>query len=74
MPTGGLLVPSCDIACTTTSNSHELPGLGDATPSRCSTHGGWPAESKYYTKVSAELGLGTDYVDWGGTSKKRMNE
>ncbi len=36
--------------------------------------GGWPAESKYYTKVSAELGLGTDYVDWGGTSKKRMNE
>jgi hypothetical protein len=36
--------------------------------------GGWPAESKYYTKVSSEIGLGRDYVDWGGTSKKRMNE
>lgn len=36
--------------------------------------GGWPAESKYYTKVSNKIALGNDYVDWGGTSKKKMNE
>jgi len=27
--------------------------------------GGWPAEAKYSTKVA---------LDWGGTSKKHMNE
>jgi hypothetical protein len=36
--------------------------------------GGWPAESKYYTKVSDKVSLGTDYVDWGGTSIKKLNE
>lgn len=36
--------------------------------------GGWPSESKYYTKVTSKIGLGNDYVDWGGTSKKKMNE
>jgi hypothetical protein len=34
---------------------------------------GWPAEKKYY-KVSNEIKLGNDYVDWGGTKKKVMNE
>ena len=36
--------------------------------------GGWPSESRYYTKVSDKISLGADYVDWGGTSKKKMNE
>jgi hypothetical protein len=36
--------------------------------------GGWAAESKYYTKVSKQVSLGADYVDWGGTSKKKLNE
>jgi hypothetical protein len=36
--------------------------------------GGWPAESKYYTKVSDKISLGSDYVNWGGTSNKKMNE
>jgi hypothetical protein len=35
-------------------------------------HGGWPAERRYY-KVSESLELGADYVDWGGTSKQKMN-
>ena len=35
--------------------------------------GGWPAESRYY-KVSPQFALNADYVNWGGTSKKRMNE
>jgi hypothetical protein len=35
--------------------------------------GGWPAERRYY-KVSSQLELHADYVDWGGTSKLRMNE
>jgi hypothetical protein len=35
--------------------------------------GGWPAEAKYYT-ASDEIKLGNDSVDWGGTSKLRMNE
>ena len=36
--------------------------------------GGFPAESKYYTKVSNQISLGADYINWGGTSKKKMNE
>jgi hypothetical protein len=35
--------------------------------------GGWPAEARYY-HVSNDLELHADYVDWGGTSKLRMNE
>ncbi len=35
--------------------------------------GGWPAEGRFY-RVSRALGTRTDSVDWGGTSKKRMNE
>lgn len=34
--------------------------------------GGFPAESRYY-KVSQNIGLGHDFVDWGGTGKTRMN-
>jgi hypothetical protein len=36
--------------------------------------GGWAAEKKYYPKVSDKLEHNNDYVDWGGTSKKIMNE
>jgi hypothetical protein len=35
--------------------------------------GGWPAESRYYKKVSGDFSLNADYVDWGGTSQKKMN-
>ena len=35
--------------------------------------GGWPAESRYYKKVSGRIELGSDYVDWGGVSSKRVN-
>ncbi len=34
---------------------------------------GWPAERSYY-KVSDELKHGADYVDWGGTGKRKSNE
>jgi hypothetical protein len=34
--------------------------------------GGWPAEKRYY-KLSPRIVLGADHVDWGGTSKSRMN-
>jgi hypothetical protein len=34
--------------------------------------GGWPAEKRYY-KVTRELELHADYVDWGGASKATMN-
>jgi hypothetical protein len=34
--------------------------------------GGWPAESAYYS-VSETIKLGADYVNWGGTSQRRMN-
>ena len=33
---------------------------------------GWPAESRFY-KTSAESGRDCDYVDWGGTGKKKAN-
>lgn len=36
--------------------------------------GGWPAESRYYKKVSSAFELGNDYVDWGGTSTRKLNE
>jgi hypothetical protein len=35
--------------------------------------GGWPAENKYY-RVTDRLGNGRSLVDWGGTSKLKMNE
>jgi len=35
--------------------------------------GGWPAEARYYKKVSPKFELGNDYVDWGGTSVKHAN-
>jgi hypothetical protein len=34
--------------------------------------GGWPSEAKFYT-TSDEPRSGTTAVDWGGTSRKRMN-
>jgi len=34
---------------------------------------GWPAEARYYT-VSPKITLNADFVDWGGTSKAKMNE
>jgi len=34
---------------------------------------GWPAEKSYY-KVSDKIKPDNDYVDWGGTSKKIINE
>jgi hypothetical protein len=34
--------------------------------------GSWPAESRYY-KTSSKIILNGDYVDWGGTSKTKMN-
>jgi hypothetical protein len=36
--------------------------------------GGWPSESRYYKKVTSEFDLGNDYVDWGGTSTRKLNE
>lgn len=34
--------------------------------------GGWPAEARYY-RTSSAIEHGNDHVDWGGTSKRRMN-
>lgn len=46
----------------------------DLLESKALPAGGWPAESRYYKKVSGEFELGSDYVDWGGTSSKNPNE
>ena len=35
--------------------------------------GGFPAEKKYY-RVTEKKVSGRSLVDWGGSSKKRMNE
>ena len=35
--------------------------------------GGFPAEGKYY-RVTENVTTGRSLVDWGGVSKKRMNE
>jgi hypothetical protein len=35
--------------------------------------GGFPAEKKYY-RVTKKMAAGRSLVDWGGTSKKHMNE
>lgn len=36
--------------------------------------GGWPAERRYYRRVSPDIGLHSDYVDWGGASVRRRND
>jgi hypothetical protein len=35
--------------------------------------GGWPAEGRYYKKVSGDYSLNADYVSWGGVSIKKLN-
>lgn len=35
--------------------------------------GGWPAEARYYTTAAAGK-AGIEWVDWGGTSRRRENE
>ncbi len=45
----------------------------DLLQSKQLPNGGWPAEKSYY-KVSQQIALNADYVDWGGTSRLRMNE
>jgi hypothetical protein len=36
--------------------------------------GGWPAEKRYYKVSPKKMTSNADYVNWGGTSRKRMNE
>jgi len=36
--------------------------------------GGWPAERRYYKVSPKALLASADYVNWGGTSRSRMNE
>jgi hypothetical protein len=36
-------------------------------------NGGFPAEEKYY-RVTGKRKSGRSLVDWGGTSKRRMNQ
>jgi hypothetical protein len=36
--------------------------------------GGWPAEKRYYKVSPKAMVSNSDYVDWGGTSRTRMNE
>jgi hypothetical protein len=36
--------------------------------------GGWPAEKRYYKVSPRAMAANSDYVDWGGTAAKRMNE
>ena len=54
-------------------NDQRCSAALDLLESKRLDDGGWPAESKYY-KVSNTIQLGADYVDWGGTSIRRMNE
>jgi hypothetical protein len=36
--------------------------------------GGWPAEKRFYKVSPKTFVVNSDYVDWGGTSRVRMNE
>jgi hypothetical protein len=36
--------------------------------------GGWPAEKRYYKVSPRRFASNADYVNWGGTSKTKMNE
>ena len=44
----------------------------DLLESKRLPEGGWPAEKKYY-RAPKNGGSGNSPVDWGGTSKRRMN-
>ena len=45
----------------------------DLLESKALAGGGWAVDARLY-KVSSTLGSRADYVDWGGTSKRTMNE
>jgi len=36
--------------------------------------GGWPAERRYYKVRPTTFEANADYVDWGETGSRRMNE
>jgi hypothetical protein len=36
--------------------------------------GGWPADKRYYKVSPKTMTSNADYVNWGGTSRRRMNE
>ena len=36
--------------------------------------GGWPAEKRYYKVSPKAMVSNADYVDWGGTARRRINE
>ncbi|HEV8469904.1 MAG TPA: hypothetical protein VGR46_09880 [Candidatus Limnocylindria bacterium] len=46
----------------------------DVLESKRLPDGGWPAEKRYYKWSTRTLRAYADYVDWGGTSAKRMND
>ena len=46
----------------------------DLLESRRLPDGGWPAEKRYYKVSPKKMVSNSDYVNWGGTSRKRMNE
>ena len=45
----------------------------DLLESRRLRDGGWPAEAKFYRYSPREFAAGAEFVDWGGTSSRRMN-
>jgi len=49
-------------------------GALDLLEERRLPDGGWPAEKRYYTVSPKTMTSNADYVNWGGTSRKRMNE
>ncbi len=46
----------------------------DLLESRRLPDGGWPAEKRHYKVRPRTMEANADYVDWGGTSRTRMNE
>jgi len=46
----------------------------DLLEERRLSDGGWPAEKRYYKPSPKVMKANADYVDWDGTSRKRMNE
>jgi hypothetical protein len=46
----------------------------DLLESRRLPEGGWPAERRFYKVRPTTFEANSDYVDWGGTSRRRMNE
>lgn len=53
------------------TDDHRLDDALDLLENKQLSNGGWPAEERYYTKVTDDIALGNEYVGWEASARAR---